>query len=154
MNRNTVSGDIIGLNLRQLGATSIKVFPSRMHIANFDLGDGFIVSYVFNITRKDKFFLQRMRPYSMVKGMYADQKEIIDFIKDDIERFRKSIRLNDAEKYIALAEKVSNLYDRMDHIFLHHKVDSTVLDRLNKEFDELAEEVENIHSSSEIIRMH
>lgn len=67
MNQNTVSGDIIAFNLKQLGATDIKVFDSRMHIANFDLGNGLIVSYVFNITRKDKFFLQRMRPYAMVR---------------------------------------------------------------------------------------
>ena len=78
MNQNTVSGDIIAFNLKQLGATDIKVFDSRMHIANFDLGNGLIVSYVFNITRKDKFFLQRMRPYAMVKGKYADQREIHD----------------------------------------------------------------------------
>lgn len=36
MNQNTVSGDIIAFNLKQLGATDIKVFDSRMHIANFD----------------------------------------------------------------------------------------------------------------------
>ena len=42
MNQNTVSGDIIAFNLKQLGATDIKVFDSRMHIANFDLGNGFL----------------------------------------------------------------------------------------------------------------
>ena len=45
MNQNTVSGDIIAFNLKQLGATDIKVFDSRMHIANFDLGNGLVVSY-------------------------------------------------------------------------------------------------------------
>ncbi len=154
MNRNTVSGDIIGFTLRQLGATDIKVFNSRMNIVSFDLGDGFIVSYVFNITRKDKFFLQRMRPYAMVKGMYADQNEIIEFIKDDITRFRTSIQLNDADKYINLAERISNLHERMEHIFLHHKVDKITLDRLNAEFGELAQEVENIHCESEVIKVH
>ena len=44
MNQNTVTGDYININLRQLGATSIKEFNSIMHIAEFDLGDGLIVS--------------------------------------------------------------------------------------------------------------
>ncbi len=154
MNRNTVSGDIINLSLRQMGATDIKVFQSRMHIATFDLGNDFIVSYVFNITRKEKFFLQRTRPYAMVKGMYADQKEIIEFIRDDIERFRKSIQLNNVDKYISLAERMGSLYERMEHIFLHHKVDNVTFDRLNAEVGELAYEVENIHSESEVIKMH
>lgn len=56
MNQNTVTGDYININLRQLGATSIKEFNSIMHIAEFDLGDGLIVSYVFNITRHNKYF--------------------------------------------------------------------------------------------------
>ena len=70
MNQNTVTGDYININLRQLGATSIKEFNSIMHIAEFDLGDGLIVSYVFNITRHNKYFLQRMRhmQWSMVNS--------------------------------------------------------------------------------------
>lgn len=39
MNQNTVTGDYININLRQLGATSIKEFNSIMHIAEFDLGE-------------------------------------------------------------------------------------------------------------------
>ena len=73
MNQNTVTGDYININLRQLGATSIKEFNSIMHIAEFDLGDGLIVSYVFNITRHNKYFLQRMQPYAMVHGKFASE---------------------------------------------------------------------------------
>ena len=56
----SVSGDYINMLLRQMGATSIKHFDSKMNIVNFDLGDGLIVSYVYNVTRKNKYFLQRM----------------------------------------------------------------------------------------------
>lgn len=154
MNKNTVSGDIIAFNLKQIGATDIKVFDSRMHIANFDLGDGLIVSYVFNITRKDKFFMQRMRPYAMVKGKLANQKEIIAFIKDDVERFKKSKESNNMSKYIELAEKTGKVYERMEHIFLHHKVDDNILDRLNEEIGDLANELEDIHKEAEILKVH
>ena len=154
MNQNTVSGDIIAFDLKQLGATDIKVFDSRMHIANFDLGNGLVVSYVFNITRKDKFFLQRMRPYAMVKGKYADQREIIEFIKDDITRFKMSSQLNNIDKYIELAEKTGSAYERMEHIFLHHKVDDKIMDRLNTELNDLADELEEIHKDSEVLKVH
>ena len=97
-----------------------RVSDSRMHIANFDLGNGLIVSYVFNITRKDKFFLQRMRPYAMVKGKYADQREIIEFIKDDITRFKMSSQLNNIDKYIELAEKTGKCLRKNGNIFFHH----------------------------------
>ena len=90
MNQNTVTGDYININLRQLGATSIKEFNSIMHIAEFDLGDGLIVSYVFNITRHNKYFLQRMQPYAMVHGKFASDQEIIDFITADLKRFENA----------------------------------------------------------------
>ena len=45
MNQNTVTGDFININLRQLGATSIKEFNSIMHIAEFDLGTISILSF-------------------------------------------------------------------------------------------------------------
>ena len=154
MNKNTVSGDIIAFNLKQLGATDIKVFDSRMHIANFDLGNGFVVSYVFNITRKDKFFLQRMRPYAMVKGKYAAQNEIFEFIRDDIARIKKLVELESIDKYVEIAEKMGNAYERLEHIFLHHNVDEDIVDNLNREIDEFADELEEIHSKSEIIKFH
>ena len=93
MNQNTVTGDYININLRQLGATSIKEFNSIMHIAEFDLGDGLIVSYVFNITRHNKYFLQRMQPYAMVHGKFASDQEIIDFITADLKLFLKMQRI-------------------------------------------------------------
>ena len=94
MNQNTVTGDYININLRQLGATSIKEFNSIMHIAEFDLGDGLIVSYVFNITRHNKYFLQRMQPYAMVHGKFASDQEIIDFITGICEAWSDIILLS------------------------------------------------------------
>ena len=76
MNKNTVSGDIVDWQLRQMGASNITFVNSNMYIVDFKLEKGLLVSYVFNITRGDKYFLQRMRPYAMVQGKYANTAEI------------------------------------------------------------------------------
>ena len=81
MNKNTVSGDIIDWQLRQMGASNITFVNSNMYIVDFKLEGGLLVSYVFNITRGDKYFLQRMRPYAMVQGKYANTAEIAEFIE-------------------------------------------------------------------------
>ena len=95
-----------------------------------------------------------MRPYAMVKGKYADQNEIIAFIKDDIARFKKLIELDSIDKYVEIAEKMGNAYERLEHIFLHHNVDKGIVYNLNKEIDEFAAELEEIHSKSEVIKLH
>ena len=42
----------------------------------------------------------------------------------------------------------------MEHIFLHHKVDDNILDRLNEEIGDLANELEDIHKEAEILKVH
>mgnify|MGYP000095111221 CR=1 FL=1 len=57
---SSFSGDIINVSLRQIGATSIKeVRNGIMYIAKFQLDDEVCVTYVFNVTKRDKYYLQR-----------------------------------------------------------------------------------------------
>ena len=70
MNRNSVNGDIIDLSLRQLGGR-IKSFNSQMHLVEFDICEKCVVSYIFTITKEDKFYLQRLRPYPLWEEKYA-----------------------------------------------------------------------------------
>lgn len=56
MNENTVTGDIIALKLRQLDTKDIRMIRSNMYFVDFELEDGTRVSYVFNITKGNKYF--------------------------------------------------------------------------------------------------
>ena len=151
MQKNNINGDVIDMMLSQLGAREIHNFSSTMHIANFDLGNGLEVSYVFNITHGDKYFLQRMKPYSMVNGKYASYKEIIDFITEDISKFRKAKEINDASIYLKLVEEMEQVKLRSEHIFLNHDVSvgdfKTILDGFNS----LLEKVELANKKSDKI---
>ena len=90
MNQNTVTGDYININLRRFRRYFYpKEFNSIMHIAEFDLGDGLIVSYVFNITRHNKYFLQRMQPYAMVHGKFASDRKL-SILLTDLKRLKNA----------------------------------------------------------------
>ena len=122
MNQNTVTGDYININLRQLGATSIKEFNSIMHIAEFDLGDGLIVSYVFNITRHNKYFLQRMQPYAMVHGKFASDQEIIDFITADLKRFENAKNSHNFNTFLLISHLGHHITENIEQLFLNYNV--------------------------------
>ena len=130
MNQNTVTGDYININLRQLGATSIKEFNSIMHIAEFDLGDGLIVSYVFNITRHNKYFLQRMQPYAMVHGKFASDQEIIDFITADLKRFENAKNSHNFNTFLLISHLGHHITENMDKLqqdfidWIKHKIEN------------------------------
>lgn len=130
MNKNSVSGDIVDLKLGQLGATQITKLRSYMYIVDFTLENGMKVSYVFNITKHDKYFLQRMRPYAMVQGKYADTKEITKFIKEDLRRFRTAERSSNFEEFVDVSRKGVELSHTLEDLFLHYNVDKATLDEM------------------------
>ncbi len=152
MQKNNVNGDVIDMMLSQLGAKEIRTFSSTMHIANFDLGDGLEVAYVFNITHGNKYFLQRMKPYAMVQGKYASYTEIIDIITDDISRFRKAKEINDADIYLKLTEEMEQVKARTEHIFLNHDVSVEDFRAILDGFNSLLERVELANKKSDLIR--
>ena len=100
MNENTVTGDIIALKLRQLQTKDIRMIRSNMYFVDFELDDGTKVSYVFNITKGDKFFLQRMRPYAIVHGKFGTADEIVDFIRKDIAMFRNAVKSSNFPAFV------------------------------------------------------
>ena len=88
---SSFSGDVINVALRQMGATSIKeVRNGILYIAKFELSDDLRVTYVFDVTKRNKYFLQRVEPYPMSHGDFDGADEVIDFIRRDISKFQSA----------------------------------------------------------------
>ena len=149
MIQNTVTGDYININLRQLGATSIKEFNSIMHIAEFDLGDGLIVSYVFNITRHNKYFLQRMQPYAMVHGKFASDQEIIDFITADLKRFENAKNSHNFNTFLLISHLGHHITENIEQLFLNYNVDADKLESIEDSLEESLVEIQSLFEKSD-----
>ncbi|MCB6365918.1 hypothetical protein LI291_06995 [Intestinibacillus massiliensis] len=148
MNENTISGDLIGVALRQLGATSIKEVHSMMHIANFDLGGGVEVSYVFNITKDSRYFLQRMRPYPLPQGKFSDAQEIIDFITVDIAAFRNAHNSKNFPRFVQVNDRMGQLVGQLEDLFLHYNVDGDALAAFHNELEKLVGAAETLRGQA------
>lgn len=148
MNINSIEGDLIEVSLRQLGATRVKTHKSNLYFVDFDLGDNMLVSYVFNITSSDKFFLQRIRPYAIVHGKFANELEIVAFIKKDIAQFRNAARSKNYKFFVYQADRINHLNELIENLFLHHNVDREMLEKLSDRIDDLVSEINEIRSSS------
>lgn len=153
MNQNTVTGDFININLRQLGATSIKEFNSVMHIAEFDLGDGLIVSYVFNITRHNKYFLQRVQPYAMVHGKFASDQEIIDFITEDLKRFQNAKNSHNFNTFLIISHLGHHVTENIEQLFLNYNVDSDQLENIQDELEDSLNHILSLFEKSKKLHL-
>ncbi len=153
MNRNTITGDYINVNLRQLGATSIKEFNSIMHIAEFNLGDGLIISYVFNITRHNKYFLQRVEPYSMIHGKFASSQEIIEFITEDLKRFENAKNSHNFNTFLLISHLGHHVTENIEQLFLNYNVDAHKLEEIQDNLESSLKDILKLFDSSEKISL-
>ena len=132
MNANSITGDVINVRLRQLGASSIREINSIMHIVRFELESGFEVAYVFNITKDNQYFLQRMRPYALAHGKMADAESIVAFIEEDIGKFRRAQNSSNFDTFIKTANLMNTLTAKLEDLFLNHNVDGELLRNFNR----------------------
>ncbi|WP_130862335.1 hypothetical protein [Bacilliculturomica massiliensis] len=151
MNINSITGDLIEVSLRQLGASEIKMIKSDMFIVNFEVGDGMIVSYVFNITSGDKYFLQRMRPYAISHGKFADEREIVSFITKDLKKFQNAAQSSNFRLFVKEAEQINRMNECIEQLFLNHNVDSADLEKLGREIDGVIDLIGRIKEDSKTI---
>ena len=80
------SGDLIGTALRQLGASEIREIRNGiLYIIRFEFAEDIHVVYVLDVTKKDKYFLQRVSPYPMSHGRFSSAGEVVQFIERDIQ---------------------------------------------------------------------
>ena len=125
-------GDIINVSLRQMGATSIKEIRNGiLYIAKFELSDTLTIRYVFNVTKRDKFFLQRVTPFPLSHGEFEDAHEVVEFIRKDIAKFRNAMQSSKFDKFMEVRQSLAQLSHAVELMFLERTVPEEALDYIN-----------------------
>lgn len=144
MNSNEIEGNLIEVNLRQAGASKVIEASSAMYLVEFNLTDKLTVSYIYNITNKEKYYLQRIKPYPIPQGKFADEQEIATYIIKDVNKFRNAILSSNFQTFLDVTKKVSTVTDRIEELFLNHNVNGTDLMILNDKIDTLISTIDEV----------
>ncbi|MCI6737776.1 MAG: hypothetical protein MR593_06635 [Intestinibacter sp.] len=131
---NSVKGDSIEILLRQLGADKIQKVQGDLYFIKFILEDDLEVMYTYNINAKNQYFLQRIMPYPIPQGAFSNQIKLVDFIKKDIEKFKKGIKSKYFNEYLETTAHAYKFIQQLDDFYLNYKVeeDSLVSDSLSQ----------------------
>lgn len=144
MNSNEIEGNLIEVNLRQAGASKVIEASSAMYLVEFNLTDKLTVSYIYNITNKEKYYLQRIKPYPIPQGKFADEQEIAAYIIKDVNKFRNAILSSNFQTFLDVTKKVSTVTDRIEELFLNYNVNGTDLMILNEKIDTLISTIDEV----------
>lgn len=119
--------------LRQMGA-EVTCFLGKQCFVKFNK-DGYEITYTYNINLKNKYFLQRIKPYPMSAGVFENLKDVVEMIKIDVEQFENVIKSGKFDKFLDINTKILETARNLEDLFLYYKVDESVFDDLLKQID-------------------
>ena len=151
MNINNAQGDSIEILLRQMGASDVTKIRGLLYFMTFKLSDDVEISYSYNINTKNKYFLQRIKPYPIPQGVFSDEYEIVSFIKKDLQKFSTAMNSSNFNLFLDIARKVNNITSMAEHLFLNYNVNVNQLLRINTELDDILKEIEFAKNTSKEI---
>ena len=151
MNINNAQGDSIEILLRQMGASDVTKIRGLLYFMTFKLSDNVEISYSYNINTKNKYFLQRIKPYPIPQGVFSDEYEIVSFIKKDLQKFSTAMNSSNFNLFLDIAKKVNNITSMAEHLFLNYNVNVNQLLRINTELDDILKEIEFAKNTSKEI---
>jgi len=131
MHEDYVSGDYIKMAIGQLGPSEVVNLNSVLNIVTFDITDKVKVSYVFNITKGNKFYVQRMKPYALSQGKFSTADQIIDFIQKDLAQFRNAAKSHNFENFLKINAYGNQMVANMEELFLNNNVDQDTINHIH-----------------------
>lgn len=141
MNVNSAQGDAIETLLRQMGAYDIVKVRGLLYFMKFKLNDKFEISYSYNINAKKQYFLQRIKPYPIPQGVFSDEYEVVSFITKDLKKFNNAMNSSNFNLFLDVTKKVNSITSKMEDLFLNYNVDKNEFLILNKELDDIVNEI-------------
>lgn len=148
MNVNTAQGDAIETLLRQIGASQVTKVRGLLYFIKFKLNEDLEISYVYNINAKNQYFLQRIKPYPIPQGIFTDEYEIVSFIKKDLNKFTKAMNSSNFNLFLSVTKKLNLASYNMENLFLNYNVNSDDFERLDKELNDILNEIEFAKTNS------
>lgn len=148
MNVNTAQGDAIETLLRQIGASQVTKVRGLLYFIKFKLNEDLEISYVYNINAKNQYFLQRIKPYPIPQGIFTDEYEIVSFIKKDLNKFTKAMNSSNFNLFLSVTKKLNLASYNMENLFLNYNVNSDDFEILDKELNDILNEIEFAKTNS------
>ncbi|MGO1368857.1 MAG: hypothetical protein ACTHVE_09715 [Senegalia sp. (in: firmicutes)] len=127
--------DIHSIALRQLGA-EVLVMNSLLCYVSFDV-KGTEVAYVYNINKKNKYFLQRIKPYHEPAGIFSNEEEVIKTIQIDIEQFENAANSHHFSEFIKFNKDLNETIRNFEDLYLYYNVPNETVEEIRKELHKM-----------------
>lgn len=114
------------MRLVQLGA-QVEQVNSKMCYIKFMI-ENIPVEYVYSLNKKNKFFLERIKPYPLPVRSYEKESQIVDVIEVDIKQFKNAVKSTQIENFVNINKEFNLIIKRFEDLFLYYNIPSEDVD--------------------------
>ncbi len=148
MRNKILAAEMMGqsIKLQQMGGT-ITAINSKLCYVTFDLS-GFKVSYVYNVNKKDRYFLERINPYPLPLDELDSEDDVIEVIRIDLQQFENAVQSDNINKFVSIAQNLSKTFHKFEDLFLYYNLSEQNTKGFYDKVRELEAEIEKIKEES------
>ncbi len=124
------------MRLIQMGA-DVQVVSSQMVYVTFDITQDVKVSYVYNINKKNRYFLERIKPYPLPVKEFESAEDICNIIKIDVEQFKNAAKSKNMKDFIETNSELHNILLMYEDLFLYYNVAPETIQGIKKRISQI-----------------
>jgi len=124
------------MKLVQMGA-DVTVISSQMVYVSFDITEDVKVSYVYNINKKNKYYLERIKPYPIAVKEFETAEDICNIIKIDIEQFINAVNSHNIQDFIRINSDFHDMILTFEDLFLYYNVDASAFEDIKSHLEDI-----------------
>ena len=85
---------------------------------------------MLDLRRDHAMYLRRVTPYPMLLGVFYGETDVVDFIKRDIAKFRNASKTDKFNKFLELADGLTQFNREIEQLFLNRKVPTAAFEEI------------------------
>lgn len=147
MNNSTVEQDRATIIFRQMGGKVKSIHGVQCYI-KFCIDDSIEVYYVYNVNKDNEYYLQRIKPYPFGAGVFTSVDMIIQFVKEDLERFKNASLSSVFDIFIENNQRLNTLMESIENLFLRKNVPKDKMLEISNILEELDIKIMGIYNNS------
>ncbi|MDF2591092.1 MAG: hypothetical protein K0S75_558 [Clostridia bacterium] len=139
MNYLNVEASQHEMKLIQMGA-KVEQINSKMCYIKFVI-DGLPVEYVYNLNKKNKYFLERINPYPLAIRSYEKVEDIVKVIEVDVRQFQNMVKSKNVQSFVNITNEFIDIIKKFEDLILYYNVPAEKVGVIMGKIDEINQEI-------------
>lgn len=127
------------MKLVQMGA-KVELVNSKMCYVRFNL-EGIDIEYVYNINNKNKFFLERVKPYPLALKVTNTEQELISVIEIDLAQFQNAVKSHNINYFLNIGNELTKTIKKFEDLFLYYNIPREECEAFQAQVDALLDHI-------------